>query len=141
MAITPNQDQFIALAADSDEKSGEVVMLNLLRYKPKAEDADGGSGEDAYTRYGQKAIEMVRERGGELLWSGKVDQVLIGDTDADAWHAVALVRYPSRKAFLDMVTNDEYQKAHTHREGGLDASVLLAMTPGDGFEAGGERGI
>jgi uncharacterized protein (DUF1330 family) len=141
MSIRPNEDQFMALAADSESKPGEVVMLNLLRYKPKAEDADGGSGEDAYTRYGQKAIEMVRKRGGELLWSGKVDQVLIGDTEADAWHAMALVRYPSRKAFIDMVSNKEYQQAHTHREGGLEASVLLAMTPGPGFEAGGERGI
>jgi uncharacterized protein (DUF1330 family) len=134
VTITPNPDQFMALAGDADANPGEVVMLNLLRYKPSADDGGGGSGEDAYARYGSKAIEMVRERGGELLWSGRVDQVLIGDEDRDAWHSVALVRYPNRKAFLDMVSDDEYQKAHTHREGGLEATVLLAMTPGPGFE-------
>jgi uncharacterized protein (DUF1330 family) len=135
VSISPNAEQFLELASASETNEGEVVMLNLLRYKPSAEDDGGGSGEEAYARYGSKAIQMVEERGGTLLWSGKVDQVLIGDTEADAWHAVALVRYPSRRAFLDMVSNDEYQKAHTHREGGLDATVLLAMTPGPGFEA------
>jgi uncharacterized protein (DUF1330 family) len=136
MGITPNQEQFIQLAVDSEAKPGEVVMLNLLKYKDRAEDVEGGSGEEAYARYGRKAVEMVEERGGEVLWMGRPDQVLIGDVEADAWDAVALVRYPSRKAFLDMVSQPDYQKAHEHREGGLERTVLLAMTPAPGMAAG-----
>ena len=130
MAITPNQEQFLQLAADSETNPGEVVMLNLLKYKHQAGDGEGGSGEAAYGRYAAQAVRMVEEQGGSVLWLGRPDQVLIGDPEADSWDAVALVRYPSRKHFIDMVSQPRYQEAHAHREGGLERTVLLAMTPG-----------
>ncbi len=129
MAIAPNHDQFLQLATEAQAKPGEVVMLNLLKYKAAAEDGEGGTGEEAYARYGKQAVQMVEAQGGSVLWMGRPDQVLIGDADADAWDAVALVRYPSRQHFIDMVTQPAYQEAHTHREGGLERTVLLAMTP------------
>jgi uncharacterized protein (DUF1330 family) len=39
-----------------------------------------------------------------------------------------LVRYPSRKAFLDMVTSPAYAKANEHRENAVDDHVILAAT-------------
>jgi uncharacterized protein (DUF1330 family) len=123
MAITPNKDQFLALAQAPDE--GPVVMINLLKYAG----GRGGEGSAAYGRYSDVAVKMVEERGGTVLWLGQVDQVLIGDEDADAWDAAALVQYPSRKAFIDMVSKPAYQEAHTHREAGLERTVLLACTP------------
>jgi uncharacterized protein (DUF1330 family) len=131
MPITPNADQFAELVAGSDTKTGEVVMLNLLKYKASATDGEGGSGEASYGRYAAQAIRMVEAQGGRVLWMGRPDQVLIGDTTADSWDAVALVSYPSRKHFLDMVSKPEYQDAHVHRDGGLERTVLLAMTPRD----------
>ncbi|HZN15687.1 MAG TPA: DUF1330 domain-containing protein [Acidimicrobiales bacterium] len=125
MAITPNREQFLELAQAPDE--GPVTMLNLLRFKDKAE-GEEGSGRDAYNRYGDSVIKMVEAQGGKMLWMGRADQVLIGDPDADRWHAVALVQYPSRKAFIEMVTTPEYNDAHKHRESGLDSTVLIAMT-------------
>ena len=92
--ITPNLDQFQALAAAPDE--GAVVMLNLLKFK------EGGA--DTYLRYGDAAIGMVEERGGRVLWSGRAEQVLIGDPAAD-WDVVVLVEYPSRAAFVEMVSS------------------------------------
>jgi uncharacterized protein (DUF1330 family) len=74
-------------------------------------------------------VQMVEARGGKVLWLGGVDQTLIGDLDADAWDAVALVQYPSRKAFIDMTTSKEYDAAHEHRESGLERTLLLACTP------------
>ena len=133
MAITPNRDQFLQLAADAQTSTDEVVMLNLLRYKAVAEDGAGGTGEEAYGRYAQQAVQMVEAQGGSVLWLGRPDQVLIGDPEADAWDAVALVRYPSRSHFLDMVSQPSYQEAHAHREGGLERTVLLAMTPSPGL--------
>lgn len=126
MSITPNRDQFLALA--ESEQEGEVVMLNLLRYQDD-EGGGAGSGEQAYRRYGDQAVKMVEERGGSVVWMGKADQVLIGDESANQWDAVALVSYPNRKAFLDMVSQPEYEKAHEHRERGLSDTVVIAMTP------------
>ncbi len=127
MPITPNREQFHALAAAATEDGEPVVMLNLLRFKEQAD--SGGSGAGSYNRYGDAVTRMVEELGGKVLWSGRVDQVLIGDEAANRWDAIALVQYPSRQAFLDMVTDDSYGKVHEHREGGLADTVLLACTP------------
>ena len=58
---------------------------------------------------------------------GKVDQTLIGPAD-EAWDAIALVQYPSRKAFIEMTSTKEYDAAHEHRESGLERTLLLACT-------------
>jgi uncharacterized protein (DUF1330 family) len=130
MAVVPNAEQFAALAADAETHTGEVVMLNLLKYSSSEAGSDGGGGgAERYAKYASQAIRMVEDRGGRLVWLGRPDQVLIGDVDADGWDAVALVSYPNRAAFIDMVSRPEYQKAHEHREGGLERTVLLAMTP------------
>jgi uncharacterized protein (DUF1330 family) len=125
MAITPNREQFEQLGTAPD--AGPVVMLNLLKFKPRAGDGEG-SGAEAYGRYRDAAVKMVEERGGKLLWAGQADQVLIGDPEED-WDVVALVEYPSRAAFIEMVSSPKYLEAHEHRESGLDRTVLLACTP------------
>jgi uncharacterized protein (DUF1330 family) len=83
---------------------------------------------------------MVEARGGKLIWTGQPEQVLIGDTDADAWDVVALVSYPSRAAFIDMVTSPSYGEAHADRERGLDRTVLLACEPMSTTLSGGGEG-
>jgi uncharacterized protein (DUF1330 family) len=121
--IRPNKQQFRELMNAPDQ--GPVVMLNLLKFKPR----DGAS---EYNKYGSSAVQMVEDRGGKVLWMGRVDQTLIGDLDADAWDAIALVQYPSRQAFIDMTTSKEYDAAHEHRESALERTVLLACTPREG---------
>jgi len=123
-AIKPNKAQFMELAQAPDE--GPVVMLNLLKFKARAEGADG-SGAGEYAKYGEAAVQMVEARGGKVLWMGRADQILIGNTD-ESWDSVALVQYPSRKDFLEMVSTPEYEKAHEHRESGLERTVLIACT-------------
>jgi uncharacterized protein (DUF1330 family) len=124
--ITPNREQFAELATAASADDGPVVMLNLLKFKDTA--TSGGTGAASYNRYGDSVTRMVEERGGRILWSGRVDQVLIGEEAANGWDAIALVQYPSRQAFLDMVSDDTYLKSHEHREGGLADTVLLACT-------------
>jgi len=122
-AIRPNKEQFLELMNAPDE--GPVVMLNLLKFKPR-------EGAAEYGKYSNSVVKMVEDRGGKMLWLGKVDQTLIGDIDANGWDAIALVQYPSRKAFIEMTTSKEYEGAHEHREGGLERTVLLACTPRGG---------
>jgi uncharacterized protein (DUF1330 family) len=124
-AIVPNLEQFQQFAASPD--TGPVVMLNLLKFKVRA-DGEEESGAEAYSRYGDAVVKLVEAQGGRVLWTGRADQILIGDPSQD-WDAVALVWYPSRKAFADMVTTKEYQEAHVHRERGLARTVVIACTP------------
>jgi uncharacterized protein (DUF1330 family) len=150
MAITPTREQFTEFAHGTRE--GEVVMLNLLHFAKggtRGDDAAGvadaadaadpagaadpsdlqSSGAGAYRDYSDQVVKMVEARGGRVIWTGRPENVLIGDGETDAWDLVALVSYPSRAAFIDMVTSSSYQEAHTHRERGLDRTVLLACEP------------
>jgi uncharacterized protein (DUF1330 family) len=134
VAITPTREQFTDFAHGTRE--GEVVMLNLLHFARSEDAGDPGdpestsaSGAGAYREYSDRVVKMVESRGGKVIWTGRPENVLIGDSEADDWDLVALVSYPSRAAFIDMVTSPKYEEAHTHRERGLDRTVLLACEP------------
>jgi uncharacterized protein (DUF1330 family) len=134
MAITPTREQFTEFAHGTRE--GEVVMINLLHFARRDVDEDDdaraakpSAGAGAYREYSNQVVKMVESRGGKVIWTGRPENVLIGDSDADDWDLVALVSYPSRAAFIDMVTSPKYEEAHTHRERGLDRTVLLACEP------------
>ena len=57
-----------------------------------------------------------------------VDQVFIGE-DGDAFDHVMLVEYPSRKAFIDMVSSSEYLVANQDSEAGPDRSLFPISNP------------
>ena len=124
-AITPNIEQFQQLAASTD--TGPVVMINLLKFR-NGNSPSEEPGVEEYRRYGDVALEMIAQQGGRLLWAGTGDQVLIGDVEQD-WDAVLLVEYPSRAAFIAMVSKPEYLEAHAHRERALERTVVIACTP------------
>jgi len=124
-AITPNIEQFQQLAASPD--TGPVVMINLLKFR-NGDRAAEESGVEEYRRYGDVALEMIAQQGGRLLWAGTGDQVLIGNAEED-WDAVLLVEYPSRAAFIEMVSSPEYLAAHAHRERALERTIVIACTP------------
>src|SRR5215211_7859189 len=126
MAITPNAEQFTEYAEHG--RDGEVVMVNVLKFKEVASDGDG-SGAAVYGRYGDAVIDLVEARGGQVVWLGRVEHVFIGDVDANDWDVVALVSYPSRQAFLEMVSQPEYTDIHRHREGGLERTVVIGCEP------------
>ena len=135
MAITPTREQFTEFAHGT--RDGEIVMINLLHFAkgdtdpaPDSKDTTAPStGAGAYRDYSDQVVKMVESRGGKVIWTGRPENVLIGDTEKDDWDLVALVSYPSRAAFIDMVTSSSYREAHTHRERGLDRTVLLACEP------------
>ena len=56
MSITPNRDQFVAYA--NNERPGEVVMVNLLKFKQQA-DGEGGTGAEAYGRYSDTELRAT----------------------------------------------------------------------------------
>ncbi|MCW2968077.1 MAG: hypothetical protein JWM71_1849 [Solirubrobacteraceae bacterium] len=99
-------------------------MLNLLRFREVADDGEGGTGVDAYARYSEAAQSHLSRVGGEIVWAGGCSDALIGPTDRE-WDVVALVRYPSRSAFLEMVSDADYLAATHHRTGALADSRLI----------------
>lgn len=106
MSEQPNEKGFAAFG----ERVGDgepVTMLNLLAFKP-----DGGR--ERYEAYGAAVAPLLEKVGGRIVFVGQSSPVLLGE---ESWDLVALVEYPSRQAFLDMVGSREYQAiAHLRTE-------------------------
>ena len=119
--VNPTADQFQAFTGLPD--TGPFVMVNLLKFK-KDSTPDGKSGRDAYRRYSHNVLPLLLKVGGKVVWSGNVDQVFIGAKE-DEWDFVLLVEYPSKKAFMEMVSAPEYTVVQQDREAGLEKAVLM----------------
>jgi uncharacterized protein (DUF1330 family) len=105
-----------------------VTMLNLVRFRERSADGDG-SGWDAYQRYSAACAPMIKSRGGTVLWAGSAETVALGTPEEARWDFAALVFYPSRAAFLDMMTSADYATvANPHRVNGVSEHVILATT-------------
>jgi uncharacterized protein (DUF1330 family) len=127
MAITPTQTQLEGLmaAADPDEP---VVMLNLLRFKNRADGIDEGiSGREAYERYAQATAPFLARVGGRLLLAVDAKQMVIGPERLE-WDMALMVEYPSRQKFLEMASDADYLRIHEHRAAALADSRLIACS-------------
>jgi uncharacterized protein (DUF1330 family) len=126
MAIYPAPEQIQDLLTGPADRP--VVMVNLLRFKPRADAPDEGlSGEEAYRRYADAMRTIVESRGGRFLWVGRVDSQVIG-TGGEGFQMIGLVEYPSRQAFLAIATDPEVQEIGVHRAAGLESQWLIAAT-------------
>jgi uncharacterized protein (DUF1330 family) len=127
MAIYPTSEQIQTLLAGPPDQP--IVMVNLLRYKPRADGGDSErSGADAYARYARGMREVVESQGGRFVWSGRVDSLVIGDTQEE-FHMIGLVEYPSRQKFIEIMFSDRVRKIAGDRTAGLESQWLIATTP------------
>lgn len=113
MAIDPTGPGLKAFVEADPE--GPVVMLNLLRFLP--------GGEAGYDDYLRHFGPTSAAHGAEVVYYGRGDTALVAE-DGQAWDAVLLVRYPSRRAFSEMVRDPEYQTGSHLRSDVLVEAVL-----------------
>ena len=131
-SIEPTSQQLQQLAAAADDRT-PIAMINLLRYRdraayPSGADAAPCSGREAYQRYGAGVTPILAEAGGRILWFGSARQTVIGP-EGEQWDDAILVQYPSRKAFLGMVSRPDYQRVAIHRTAALsDSRLILTVT-------------
>jgi uncharacterized protein (DUF1330 family) len=130
MATGSTKEQIDALMKGPAE--GSIRMLNMLKFKQKAEYADGSNGGcengmQAYMRYSTALHKegILAAADAKLVFSEPVVQGVIGDSVATDFDIIAIMQYPNRQAFLDMTSSPEYQVAHVHREAGLERQLLI----------------
>ncbi len=128
MAIAPTQTQIEGLMAGRDAAE-PVVMLNLLRFKERADGIDDGvSGREAYERYAQATGPFLAGVGGKLLLAVDAKQMVIGPEQLE-WDMALMVEYPSPQKFLEMASDADYLRIHEHRAAALADSRLIACSP------------
>ena len=128
-SVEPSAERIAAFAADADA-GGPIVMINLLRYRdravyPRGSDVEPCSGREAYQRYAARVTPILAEVGGRIVWFGNVRHTVIAP-DGERWDDAILVEYPSRAAFLGMVSRPQYQQVAVHRTAALEDSRLIA---------------
>ena len=128
-AVMPNEAQLKEFNEQGEEKP--IFMVNLLKFKEKAEYPDKRetdlSGEEAYAIYGQEVAGPaghLSKVGGAAVFGGNVDRLMLGEVE-DLWDKVAIAKYPSRKAMLEMLMDPDYIKSAQHRVAGLDGQFNI----------------
>jgi len=131
-AVYPPQDQ--AMAFFNAPEDGPFVMVNLLKFREKAEYPDGSnsglSGREAYGIYGEAVSRLVEGLGGRIRYSGEVTGILLGEVE-ELWDMVALAEYPSLEAFRAMAMSPEMHAIEHHRTAGLAGQLNIRTRPRD----------
>ncbi|XOV84884.1 MAG: DUF1330 domain-containing protein [bacterium] len=135
--LSPNEDQIKGFFTPGAE--GPIYMLNLLKFKDKAEYADGRktnlSGAEAYALYGAAVSKILIDLGGGGMFNAQVERLMLGEVE-ELWDAVAIAMYPNRQAMIEMMQSQEYQAIHHHREAGLAGQLNIETTNARGIWLG-----
>ncbi|MEJ6591637.1 MAG: DUF1330 domain-containing protein [SAR86 cluster bacterium] len=131
--VTPSEEQikgFFSPGAD-----GPIYMLNLLKFKEKAEYEDGRetdfTGAQAYALYSAAVSKILTNLGGGGMFNAKVERLMLGEVE-EMWDSVAIAMYPSRQAMIEMMQSAEYQAIHHHRSAGLAGQLNIETTDAGG---------
>lgn len=113
-----------------------VYMLNLMRYydqphaHPGAPGAFSGTSEQANAHYERAVTPLALRRGSYPLLAGQAQGTnLFPSAPAlDDWSRVLVMRYPSRRAFLDLLADPTYAALFPYKA----MAVQLVLLPVSG---------
>ena len=132
--VYPNREQMKGFF-EEDSDNRPIYMINLLKFKEKAEYKDGRetslSGREAYVLYGEIIEKHLIEIGGELIFKSKVTRITVGKVD-ELWDAIVIAKWPSKKVMGEnmMPTDPELLEGYQHREAGLAGQLNIESVEG-----------
>ena len=119
---------------DDQEEDKQIFMVNLLKFKEKAEYPDKRetdlTGKEAYAIYGKEVVGHLEKVGGKPIFGANVERLMLGEVE-DLWDQVAVAMYPSRKAMLKMITDPDYIESAQHRVAGLEGQLNIETSLDD----------
>ncbi len=117
------------LATTPADQDGPVWMVNLMKYRPRADYSDGREtgvtgreADDLYAPY-----ESLAAIGAEIVFVGEVEQQLAGVSPV--WDRIGVVKYPTRRAFIEMQSRKDFQDKHVHKDAGMEATIVMVCHP------------
>ena len=136
-----NIDYGMRLATTSPDDDGPIWMVNLMNYREKADYADGRtsdiSGKEADDRYAP--LGPLAAIGAEAVFFADVDTQLLHDSPS--WDRIGIVKYPTRRSFIEMQQRPDFKELHAHKEAGMAQTIVagclpmpLPVLPGDAVE-------
>ncbi len=125
---TIDMDYATTLSTVSPEDDGPVWMVNLMHYRDEAEYADGESGvsgREADDRYAP--VDVLREIGARVVFVGDVVDQFLGT--GPRWDRIGIVRYPTRRSFIEMQSRRDFRDKHVHKQAGMAATIVMGCLP------------
>lgn len=124
-----NKEYGFRLATTPPEEDGPIWMVNLMSYREKADYADGRQSDltgrqadDAYAPLGP-----LQAIGAQPVFVADVDTQFLNDTPK--WHRVGIVKYPTRRSFIEMQRRPDFQELHHHKEAGMAETIVAGCLP------------
>lgn len=125
------------LATTPPGEDGPVWMVNLMSYRAEADYADGRpstitgrEADDLYTPTGP-----LTEIGAEIVFVADVVDQFLNDTPR--WDRVGVVKYPTRRSFVEMQRRDDFQRLHEHKDAGMAQTIVIGTQPMPGPDTSG----
>ena len=121
------QESLAFLEADD---GGPFYMLNLIAYREKAQytpgfESDITSAQIANETYSSYVIPLLLARGSyPLIVSERLATVIDTLGPSRNFETVALIRYRSRRDFLDMITSDAFTAAVPHKWASVSGTLV-----------------
>jgi hypothetical protein len=127
--VYPNKEQIKGFMEPASEEP--ICMVNLLKFKEKAEYEDGRdtdlTGREAYALYEEGVKKLLQEIGGGIGFKGDVERLALGEVE-ELWDVVGLAVWPSRGAMFKVMQSPEMQAISVHRSAGLAGQLNLETT-------------
>ena len=127
--VYPNKEQIKGFMEPASEEP--ICMVNLLKFKEKAEYEDGRdtdlTGREAYALYEEGVKKLLQEIGGGIGFEGDVERLALGEVE-ELWDVVGLEVWTSRGAMFKVMQSPEMQAISVHRSAGLAGQLNLETT-------------
>ncbi len=122
----------LAFVFHAERRTEPVVIVNLLDF------ADTEHADAYHTRFERPAAALIGALGGKEIWAASASDVIHGGV-LDGWSALQLVGYPSRAAFIELVTSSDYRALLDVRRDALKRDAVLSATPALEFDLQGTQ--
>ncbi len=126
-----DHDYGLRLATTQPDEDGPIWMVNLMKYHDVAQYEDNSSqkisGREADNFY--TPLEPLAAIGAEIVYVGNVETKLLGDKRD--WDRIAVVKYPTRRSFIEMQQRNDFKEKHVHKEAGMKETIVMGCLPVD----------
>jgi hypothetical protein len=119
----------VDLATREPENDGPIYMVNFMKYKQVASYRDPSasespiSGQEADDKYAP--VDVLERIGAHVAFHGSV----VAQGCADEWDRMGIVKYPTRRSFIDMQSRPDFKTKYVHKEAGMDYTIVMGTLP------------
>jgi len=124
-----NREYATRLASTPPDQDGPVWMVNLMKYREVADYGHSGgaviSGRQADDTYTPR--ESLKAIGAEIVFAADVATQLLGDSPK--WDRIGIVKYPTRRSFVEMQSRPDFVAKHKHKDAGMEQTIVMGCQP------------